>query len=140
MTTPPGWYGALHIAQWSASLASGKVTGCRHQVSARAMFPRRLPWSSLLAGWKNTTHNYVLASNHRTFLRANLNHFVTWNGRSIQLIKATSFLEKWIESVVADKLSYFLCLQIFEHKKIGKDINFQQSLKIKVGHIWPSSS
>jgi hypothetical protein len=30
--------------------------------------------------------------------------FITQNGLSIQLIDATSIMEKWIESIVADKL------------------------------------
>jgi hypothetical protein len=45
---PPGQYGAMHIAQWSASVASCQVTQCHHWASARAVSPRRPPWSMIL--------------------------------------------------------------------------------------------
>jgi len=38
-------YDAGRIAQWSTSRASLEATGCRHQLSARIILPRRLPWS-----------------------------------------------------------------------------------------------
>ncbi len=38
-------------------------------------------------------------------LTVNLSNFRTQNGLSIQLIKATSFVEKWIETFVADEFS-----------------------------------
>jgi hypothetical protein len=41
---PPGQYGAMRIAQWSASVASCEATRCRHLASARAVLPRWPPW------------------------------------------------------------------------------------------------
>jgi hypothetical protein len=38
----------MHIAQWSSSVASCEATRCRHWASARAVLPRRLPWSTIL--------------------------------------------------------------------------------------------
>jgi hypothetical protein len=46
-----------------------------------------------------------------------------------------SFKEKWIESIVADKLRHFLCIQIFEP---GEDINFFTKLK-KSGHRYAAN-
>jgi hypothetical protein len=39
----PGWYGVMHIAQWSASVASSKA-----REGARTLLPRRPPWSTIL--------------------------------------------------------------------------------------------
>jgi hypothetical protein len=39
---------AGRIAQWSASVASCKATRCRHWAIARAVLPRRPPWSMIL--------------------------------------------------------------------------------------------
>jgi hypothetical protein len=41
---PPGQYGTMRIAQWSASVASCEATRCRHRASARAVLPRWPPW------------------------------------------------------------------------------------------------
>jgi hypothetical protein len=45
---PPGQYGAMRIARWSASMASYKVTKCRHCASAHAVLPCRPPWLMIL--------------------------------------------------------------------------------------------
>jgi hypothetical protein len=45
---PPGQYGTMRIAQWSASVASCKATRCRHQASACAKLPLWPPWSTIL--------------------------------------------------------------------------------------------
>jgi hypothetical protein len=50
------------IPQWSASLASCKATRCRHQVSTRAIFPRRPPWLTILNETKNTNKTQLLPS------------------------------------------------------------------------------
>jgi hypothetical protein len=44
ISMPPGQYGAMRIAQWSASVASCKATKCRHRASAHAVLPRRPLW------------------------------------------------------------------------------------------------
>jgi hypothetical protein len=44
---PPGGYGTMHIAQWSASVALCKATRCHHQESAHTISPRRPPWSTI---------------------------------------------------------------------------------------------
>jgi hypothetical protein len=54
MTMPPGGYGAMRIAQWSASLASSKATRCYNWVSAHAVLPRRPPWSTISNKTKKT--------------------------------------------------------------------------------------
>jgi hypothetical protein len=41
---PLGQYGAMCIAQWSASVASYKANRCHHQASTSAVSPRRPPW------------------------------------------------------------------------------------------------
>jgi hypothetical protein len=48
ITMPPGRYGSMRIAQWSASVASCEATRCRHWASARAVLPRWLPWLTIL--------------------------------------------------------------------------------------------
>jgi hypothetical protein len=40
-------YGAMHIARWSASVASCKATICHHRMSARAVLPRQPPWLTI---------------------------------------------------------------------------------------------
>jgi hypothetical protein len=60
---PPGQYGAMRMAQWSASMASCKATKCRHQTSAHAILSRRPPWSTI-SKRKETTltkYNFYLA-------------------------------------------------------------------------------
>ncbi len=55
----PGQYGTMHIAWWSASVASCKATRCCHRVSARAVLPRQPPF------WmkpKNTNKTQLLPS------------------------------------------------------------------------------
>jgi hypothetical protein len=42
---PPERYGAMHIAQWSASVASCKATRCRHWANAHAV--GQLPWPTI---------------------------------------------------------------------------------------------
>jgi hypothetical protein len=53
-------YNAGHITQWSTSRASLEATGCRHRASARAVSPRRPPWStnSLKQHKTLTKHNF----------------------------------------------------------------------------------
>ncbi len=53
---------------------------------------------------KNKKHNLVLASIYHAFLLVICMNFVTGNVLSTQLINATRFMKKWIESLVADKL------------------------------------
>ncbi len=62
ITMPPGRYGAMHIAQLSTSVSSCKATRCRHWASARAVLPRRPPWSTILKRKKNTNKTKLLAS------------------------------------------------------------------------------
>ena len=53
-------YDAGHIAQWSTSMASLEAAGSHHQVSACALLPRRLPWSTNLKETHKTLtkHNF----------------------------------------------------------------------------------
>jgi hypothetical protein len=44
---PLGQYGTMQIDHWSTSMASCEATKCRHWVSARAVFPRQQPWSTI---------------------------------------------------------------------------------------------
>ena len=55
---------AGHITQWSTSRASLKATGCRHQLSACAVFPWRPTWlTNLIETHKTLTkHNFYLAT------------------------------------------------------------------------------
>jgi hypothetical protein len=52
-------YDVGRIARWSTSRASFEATGCRHQVSACAVSPRRPPWSMNL----NKTHKTLTKNN-----------------------------------------------------------------------------
>jgi hypothetical protein len=45
---PLGRYGAMHIAQWSTSVASCKTTRCRHRASAGDVLPRQPLWLTIL--------------------------------------------------------------------------------------------
>ncbi len=54
MTMPLGGYGAMHIARWSASLASCKATRCRHWASAHAVLPGQTLWLMILNEIKKT--------------------------------------------------------------------------------------
>jgi hypothetical protein len=56
------WCNAGRIAQWSTSVASCKATRCHHWASARAVLPRRPPWSTISKRKKNTTITQLLSS------------------------------------------------------------------------------
>ncbi len=61
-------YNVGHIAQWSTSRASLEATGCRYWLSACAVLPRQLPWSTNLnKTTQNTNKTELLASNYSTF-------------------------------------------------------------------------
>jgi hypothetical protein len=45
---PPGKYGAMHIAQWSTSVASWEATSCCHWANAQVVLPWQPPWSTIL--------------------------------------------------------------------------------------------
>ncbi len=60
MTKAAGQYGVIHITGWSVFLASREATICRHRVSARAISPRWLLWSTNLLKQHETLtkHNF----------------------------------------------------------------------------------
>ncbi len=91
MTMPPGGYGAMRIAWWSASLASCKATRCRHWVSAHAVPPRRPPWSLILNETKKTLtkHNFYLDSHSRP-TQKKLSDLKTRQGPITHILSATS--------------------------------------------------
>ncbi len=56
------WCDAGCIARWSTSVASCKATRCCHWASARAVSPRRPPWSPILKRKKNTNKTQLSPS------------------------------------------------------------------------------
>jgi hypothetical protein len=70
---PPGQYGAMHIAQWSASVASCKATRCCHQASARAVLPWQMPCvlSHLLA-LRNTVSLLQVGASYQKVVKSEL--------------------------------------------------------------------
>jgi hypothetical protein len=89
----PGQYGAMRIAQWSASVASCKATRCRHQASAHAILPRLPPWLTISNETQNTNKTQLLPSFLMVDNATKLNNFGTQNGTSTHVIDATNCIE-----------------------------------------------
>ncbi len=88
-----GWNTA-RIAWCSMSRATLEATGLCHQASICTLLSQQPPWSSILA-WKIGKASVQKAQ----------------NGPSIQLIKATSCIERSNVMIGAEDLSYFFCYQ-----------------------------
>ncbi len=132
----PDWYDVSHIAQWSTSVASREVTGCRHWVSACAVLLRQPPWSLLLAWVKITTHSKVLPSNYCTFLLVVCKKFVTWNGPSIQHIDATSLVKMCnLKSCSWQAQLNFHLVRFLNGQKLAKIQLIYEAPPKKVAHI-----
>jgi hypothetical protein len=94
-TMPPGGYDASHITQWSILVASSKAPKCCHQASARAISPRRPPWSLMVATQQTTKQQktQLLARDNNTFYLVKDVFFFTQNKAPTQVIDLTSSVQ-----------------------------------------------
>ncbi len=104
-TIPPGRYDASHISWWSILVASSKAPKRRHRTSARAVSPRRPPWSSMAATQQTQQKTQLLASDYDTFYLAKVVIFVTRNRPPTQVTNATSGVQMWDATIVAEEIS-----------------------------------
>jgi hypothetical protein len=107
---PPEQYGAVRIAQLSASVASWEATRCRHQASAHAVLPQQPPWLKIL-NVKNTNKTQLLPSFHMVDRRKKSINLKTHQGPSTHVLSATSPDPNPYATSQVEVISYILSYQ-----------------------------
>ena len=139
ITMPPGQYGAMHITRWSASVASCEATRCRHWASARAVLPRRPPWSMISNEKTLTKHSFYLVFSWQTDAKK-LSNIETRQGPSTHVLSATSSdPNPYATSQQVEDISYILSYQTQQMDKNPKVIKLERSPRKPVAHICASS-